>query len=385
VLPVRVLVSSNANLGHFLPLVPLAQRLRERGHQVVVASEPAFAETVRSRELEHVGVGRDLTLDDIMGVLPQIYEVAPEDQNAYAVPRMFVELRAHNAADDLIRLATEWQPDVVIREPAEFASWAVAERLAIPHVTVNVGMALSWQAWDALVGPWFVDLGHRVGLDVLDASRLYRFLVVSFAPAGYQDWSHTPTAMELRPEPPASTGPLDERILNFNERPLIYATLGTEFYNPELMGSMIAAALDNDCNVVATTGPQGNPEAVDPGSPRVVVASWIAQDPVLDRTAAVMCHGGAGSTTGPLVRGVPVVVVPQGADQFHHANRVSELGAGVTLSTGDQSTSALTNALAAVLGTPTYRDAAQAIANATALLPPTDDAVDAIGRLVANP
>ena len=83
----RVLVSSNANLGHFIPLVPLAQQLDRQGHQVVVASEPAFADVVRiACGLDHVAVGRDLSLDDIMAVLPQIFEVAPEDQNAYAVP-----------------------------------------------------------------------------------------------------------------------------------------------------------------------------------------------------------------------------------------------------------------------------------------------------------
>ena len=180
----------------------------------------------------------------------------------------------------------EWQPDVVIREPAEFASWAIAERLAIPHVTVNVGMATSAQEWDALVGPWLADLGHRVGVEHLDASSLYRYLVLSFAPAGYQDWSHTPSAMEFRPEPVATTVPLDARILDFDDRPLIYATLGTEFYNADLMRSIISAVMDNDCNLVATTGPQGDPDEIDPHAPSVVVASWIAQDAILDRTAA---------------------------------------------------------------------------------------------------
>ena len=380
----RVLVSSNANLGHFIPLVPLAQQLKQRGHQVVVASEPAFAEVVRSRGLDHVAVGRDLTLDDIMAALPQIFEVAPEDQNAYAVPRLFVELRAHNAADDLAMVMKEWQPDVVIREPAEFASWAIAERLAIPHVTVNVGMAASAQEWDTLVGPWFADLGERVGVEHLDASSLYRYLVLSFAPAGYQDWSHTPTAMEFRPEPVATTVPLDGRILDFDDRPLIYATLGTEFYNAELMRSIISAAMDNDCNVVATTGPQGDPDEIDPHSPRVVVASWIAQDALLDRTAAVICHGGAGSTAGPLVRGVPLVVTPQGADQFLHAKRVNDLGVGVTLPSDQQSKADIGAALAAVLSTPTYGEAAREVAHATALLPSIDQAIDILEQLVAT-
>jgi UDP:flavonoid glycosyltransferase YjiC (YdhE family) len=140
--------------------------------------------------------------------------------------------------------------------------------------------------------------------------------------------------------------------------------------------------LHNDCNVVATTGPQGDPDDIDPHSERVVVASWIAQDALLDRTAAVICHGGAGSTAGPLVRGVPLVVAPQGADQFLHANRVDELGVGLALPSDQQSESEISAALAAVLATRTYREAAREVAHATALLPGIDQAIDAVKQIV---
>jgi UDP:flavonoid glycosyltransferase YjiC (YdhE family) len=381
---VRVLVSSNPNLGHFIPLVPLAQRLQRRGHQVVVATEPAFAATVQSRGLEQVAVGRDLTVDDMMAVLPKILDIAPEDQNAYAVPRLFVELRAHNAVDDLVGVMDEWRPDLVIREPAEFAAWAIAERFGTPHVTVGIGMATSAQEWDTLVGPWFAGLGDRVGVEDLDASSLFRYLLLSFAPAGYHDWSHTPTARVFRPEPVDSSAPLDARVRDLDDRPLVYATLGTEFYNAALMGSIIAAAVDNDCNVVATTGPQGDPAEIDPHSPRVVVSSWIAQDTLLDRTAAVVSHGGAGSTGGPLVRGVPLVVAPQGADQFLHAKRVEELGVGVMLPPEQQTKDDIGIALATVLQTLRYREAAQRVAEATAHLPRIDQAIDDLEQLVTN-
>jgi UDP:flavonoid glycosyltransferase YjiC (YdhE family) len=381
---VRVLVSSNPNLGHFLPLVPLAQRLQQRGHDVVVATEPAFAVAVQSHGLEQVTVGRDLTTDDMMAVLPEIFEIAPEEQNAYAVPRLFVELRAHNAADGLLAMMAQWQPDLVIREPAEFASWAIAERLGIPHVTVGVGMATSAQEWDTLVGPWFAGLGDRVGIDDLDASSLFRYRLLSFAPAGYHDWTHTPSARVFRPEPVAATAPLDPRIHELDDRPLVYATLGTEFYDAPLMSSMISAATDNDCNVVATTGHQGDPAEVDPLSPSVVVSSWIAQDALLERTAVVICHAGAGSTGGPLVRGVPLVVVPRGADQFLHAQRVEELGVGIMLRSRQQSEDDIRTALGTVLQNPHFRDAAQRMARATARLPDTDRAVDELEQLIAD-
>jgi len=102
----RILVSSNAMFGHFTPLVPLAVELQGRGHDVVVSTEPAFGAEVRRRGLEPVAVGRDVGLDDVLAVLPDIFEVSPEDQDAYARPRVFVGLRAANVVADLLELAS---------------------------------------------------------------------------------------------------------------------------------------------------------------------------------------------------------------------------------------------------------------------------------------
>ena len=83
----KVLVSTTPHLGHFLPLAPIARALDRRGHDVVVAAEPGFSPAIEREGLRAVGVGRDLTLDDMLAVLPDIAEVAPEDQDAYARPR----------------------------------------------------------------------------------------------------------------------------------------------------------------------------------------------------------------------------------------------------------------------------------------------------------
>jgi UDP:flavonoid glycosyltransferase YjiC (YdhE family) len=42
----------------------------------------------------------------------------------------------------------------------------------------------------------------------------------------------------------------------------------------------------------------------------VHVERWVAQDAVLPHAAAVVCHGGYGSTLGTLRHGVPLVVLP---------------------------------------------------------------------------
>jgi hypothetical protein len=73
----------------------------------------------------------------------------------------------------MLSLACQWKPDLIVREPAEFAWWAIAESRAIPHVTVNAGAANSAAEWEACAGPWLRE-GRHIGLDDLRASSLYR-------------------------------------------------------------------------------------------------------------------------------------------------------------------------------------------------------------------
>jgi vancomycin aglycone glucosyltransferase len=55
----------------------------------------------------------------------------------------------------------------------------------------------------------------------------------------------------------------------------------------------------------------------------------INQQALFGRVAAVIHHGGAGTTTAAARAGVPQVVVPQIGDQPYWASRVAELGIGV--------------------------------------------------------
>jgi vancomycin aglycone glucosyltransferase len=69
------------------------------------------------------------------------------------------------------------------------------------------------------------------------------------------------------------------------------------------------------------------------------------------RVAAVVHHGGAGTTTTASRAGAPQVVIPQGADQLYWAGRVAELGIGTAydggMATVDSLSAALTTTLAA--------------------------------------
>ena len=81
-----------------------------------------------------------------------------------------------------------------------------------------------------------------------------------------------------------------------------------------------------------------------------LVVGEVNHQALFPRVAAVVHHGGAGTTTAAALAGIPQVVVPQVVDQPHWARRVAELGIGAAhdgpVPTSESLASALGTALA---------------------------------------
>ncbi len=58
---------------------------------------------------------------------------------------------------------------------------------------------------------------------------------------------------------------------------------------------------------------------------------YVPQLEVLKQADVFICHGGMNSVSEGLWYGVPLVVIPQGSDQYLVARRVEELGLGIVL------------------------------------------------------
>jgi len=95
------------------------------------------------------------------------------------------------------------------------------------------------------------------------------------------------------------------------------------------------------------------------------------------RVAAVVHHGGAGTTTLAALAGAPQVVIPQKYDQHYWAQRIQLLGLGVAHTPGSPSTDSLTGALKQSLQ-PSVAPRARSIATAVR----SDGAQKAAQRLI---
>jgi UDP:flavonoid glycosyltransferase YjiC (YdhE family) len=84
-------------------------------------------------------------------------------------------------------------------------------------------------------------------------------------------------------------------------------------------------------NILATVGPNGDPAELDVDPSRVHIERFVPLSDLLTGVSAVVAHGGGGTVLAALSRGLPLVLLPQGADQFLNARRVASAHAGIVL------------------------------------------------------
>lgn len=98
--------------------------------------------------------------------------------------------------------------------------------------------------------------------------------------------------------------------------------------DPEALTALVLAAVRRaGVRVVLLSGWGG---LADRGGDDVFVATEVPHDWLYPRMAAVVHHGGAGTTGAALTAGVPSVVVPFAVDQPFWGSRVAALGVGPT-------------------------------------------------------
>jgi UDP:flavonoid glycosyltransferase YjiC (YdhE family) len=107
----------------------------------------------------------------------------------------------------------------------------------------------------------------------------------------------------------------------------------------------------------------------------VHVERWVPQADVMPHAAAMVGHGGSGSTLMAMAAGVPMAVVPFFADQPYNARRIAQIGAGVALEGGVEAVAEMPRAIRTLLEEPRYLRQARRVAAEVAALPPVDDAV----------
>lgn len=375
----RVLFTTTSGLGHIHPTVPLARAMVDRGHDVRWAVPPEGFGAVERTGVRAVVVGSEgLTRPaEILARYPELATLPPHRVPEVLFGKVFGAVAAPALLADLLPLAREWRPDLVVSDAAELAGPIVAADLGVPGVAKAFGPLLP-EGRMAAAAVDVAPLWEACGLEPRTLCGVYDHLYLDIYPPGLQpaDAAHVPVRRLLRPVlydggPGVGGGPpLPEGRPG---APLVYVTMGTVFNGPELLDDVVAALAGLDARVLVTVGPAGDPSAVrSPGS-HVRVERYVPQTRLLPHCAVVVSHGGSGTMLAALTHGLPQLCLPQGADQFLNADAIAASGAGLSLGPDAATAPTIATAVARLLTDASFTAAASDLATTIATMPsPTE-------------
>ena len=382
----RVLVATLPLWGHIQPLLPLATALQRRGHELVWASGPDACPRIERLGITTAPAG--LTEADFTAARAEgqrrTAHLPPDERPNWLGPWLFGAARAGPMLRDLTPVVEAWQPDLVVHDQAEYASAIVASAADIIHVTHGFGEVLPKQrvtrTGDDVAGLW-----REAGLTPRPYGGSYDHLYLDLYPPSLAvtPRDHIRVLQRIRPVSPLPPTPtlLPDDLRHLAGRPLVYATFGTVFNEARLLGMVVDAISSLPVSVVATVGPNNDPAMLGDQPTNVHVAQFVPQDDLLSHCAAVVSHGGSGTFLASLARGLPQLLLPQGADQFLNADAGESAGVALVLRPPEQEPRRVREALAAVLEDRSLRDRAGALAAEIAEMPSADEVVDRLADL----
>jgi hypothetical protein len=326
----RVLAAcSLGGQGHLDPLTPFLNAAVERGDDLVVVAPESMAEAV-GRSGHRLWVGSEPPEEVVAAIRERLSVAPPAEASILGNRELFARIATEAMLPAMAEAFSAFEPELVLRDPCEYASAVLARRRGLTAAQVAISLAEveagsitvaepALEAWDKGLTGWLRAIPYLSRFpDSIDASP--------FA-----------TTVRYRQPRPSATGSLPDWWPGRSALPLLYASFGTVLgymsIAEEVYRAVVSACAELPARVLLTTGRRFDAALLGPLPLNVHVEAWLDQADVLGHAAAVLCHGGSGTVLGSLAAGVPVVVVPVFADQFENARRVAERGAGVAVLT----------------------------------------------------
>ena len=384
----RLLLTCSGGSGHLEPLVPLARAARVTGHEVAFAARPWMVPKAEELGFEAFPAGSD---EGLVPVTRPLLEVDME--------REFRDLRdgfgrwlSRSRAADLGPIVARWRPDAIAWEETDFGAAIIAERHGLPHVNVLVTASGAFVRPDVMADVLGeIRAEHSLPRDP-NAAMLARHLVLNPFPPSFRDPRYPLPATAIgyrtwnveRQETPSPVPPEWTRALP--GAPSVYFTLGTVFNHEsgDLFARVLSGLRDLEANLLVTVGREIDPASLGEQPAHVRVERFVPQAEVLPHVDLVVSHGGSGSVLGALAHGLPMVLIPMGADQPLNGERAEAVGIGRVLDPVRLTADEVRRAAHDVLDGAAYRAAARLMRDEIAALPDPAHAVARIEELVRS-
>jgi len=333
----KIVITSFGTRGDFEPFIALAEELAGSGHEPVFAIPPSALEYFQSLQFKYSTVGDGMpdireavnlawteaadaytSTSGALGILTPLHEYLPGILNELI----------DKSADAAVLVSSATQPLARI----------VHDLTGVPFVSVqfshfggNGGPALN-AIGEAFVNGFRRELGlgaikHPLTIGA-NSPQLALYAMSSHLIGRPTEWPkhYHITGFFFRSE----TAIPPPHVTNFllSGPPPVAVSFGSMAHKSDDALISIMAEAIRRCGVRAII--QGVPPAKFDGTecPDILWAEYLPHSYVFERTACVVCHGGAGTSAQAFKAGVPIVFVPHGEiyDQRYWAQIATEMG-----------------------------------------------------------
>lgn len=368
----RVLFINAGSEGHINPTIGVVQELISRGEEVVYFTIEAFREriektgaTVRTLDGQKfirafISGGRNYLLERINGLLHTADIV---------VPSVLEQIKGEHF-------------DYIIHDSMFGCGRLLAQILKLPSINSCTSFAQTKESFDKMLEQLSKNIPTEVVNEINDEYQNLTAMVKE----KYDVEIHSPYEVFCNPAPLTIVyttrefqpfgeafdqtyrfiGPsIFTRFIQENfdltliqGKKTIYISLGTVFNQAIDFYKLCIKALGNtDHTVVMSIGDKAQISDLGEIPKNYIVKNYVPQTEVLKYTKLFITHGGMNSTHEGLYYGVPLIVIPQSADQPIVAGQVANIGAGIKLQMQGLTANQLREAADHVLNSPSIHKA----------------------------
>ncbi|NUW46968.1 glycosyl transferase [Nonomuraea rhodomycinica] len=338
-------------ISHVLPSLDVIRELAARGHRVTYANDPAVSALITATGAELVPCtsvlptaddtwpddpidAMDLFLDNAVQALPQLhaaYDHDPADLYLYDIGAY----AARALAETHHRPVTQLSPT--------FVAWKSYHQDVAAHLWRLPGA----DAHRARFARWLTDSGATTtDVDAFSGLPPRALALIPRAMQPHADQVDTDTVTFVGPCH-GPLGPQDGWSRPAHADNVLLISLGSAYTRqPEFYRQCLAAFGHlPGWHVVLQIGRHTDPRELGDIPPNVEVHPWVPQRAILEQADAFVTHAGMGGCGEGLLAGVPMIAVPQAAEQFLNADRLVELGVARRIDTPDATAETLRAAL----------------------------------------
>jgi MGT family glycosyltransferase len=399
--------------GHLNPTLAVGAELAARGHEVIAFNvpdmEPAVTQTpvaFRAVGESQYPAGTHAKRREEMAALTGVHASMTSGQ--------FIGRYSEALLAESERVLTAADLDFLVVDQIDIAAHTVAQRMAMPFVTIALCLILNddpfhpaWAPEPAPDPPRLTPRNRQWQLvfDYLYApqlARVHRYRAAAGLPPLGRLADLWSTRAQISQQPEGFEFPLTlpshfhfagpfrnatvGRQVEFpwdrlSGRPLVYAAFGSLVNGDAArVGAIARACHELDVQLVIQAGlAAGSTDLTGlPGDP--IVVSYAPQLELLNHASAMITHAGLNSVLECLSAGVPMVALPITNDEPAIAARIAWTGTGVNVPPVGWDAGRMRGAIARVLHDPSYRAAARRFQSAIAAGHGPSRAADIIER-----